>query len=860
MSVNPVTGLKRRKWSKHNLFVSSLPSYCQIEDEKTDTEPVFILVHLGLGFPWHIYECLQQLVCFGANRIVFVGSNAETLMWVAGWPQVEPYLFNDRDIVAKIEQVQPSGLFSYSIARFWAIHEVMTHLNLEQCFHMEHDNLVYAPLSYLWTKARLLYGEKLGVTRDAENRCIAGFMWIGSRLCLKEYMSFVEAMKYSQFEMMSLCAFLKEHPQHIDILPVVPEQYRTDPALDKFNNDWHGVFDAAALGQWVGGIDPIHSDHDTRGFVNETAVYSPEIMPVFWAVDSQQRLIPLIQYEQQFHRVFNLHIHSKMLHLYVSHWICPSEVIQGHRFRRLADYIFHTTEDLKRFVSPDLKKHKDNIVLVYVKADLVDTFFHEVWPQWHVRTVLITHNADFGIEDRHCVWLNDPKLVFWFAQNVNTIHSKLQEIPIGIANSEFEHGQVQTLVDIANKHLYGVRRCQIYANFSPTHPSRIRVQQQLERLPNSVVYQDLIRSNPATFWKKMTTFRAVCCPRGNGIDTHRLWETWYLGGVPIVCNQPDQWRPSFPDTTLPSLPLEMKKLGRNLPQTMYKAWKSSTGRREIRFSYWEAMIKRQMCTSFQKFDACIVVHPKDFEFLDEVVYGLQRHALGLRNVYVVTTTEGLLRLRNGWSPRINTSNVIVRSERDVEPCSFEEVQTFGFGSRTGWYYQQLLKLNLDTIEGLLEHFLIIDADTVLRRPVLFWDHNSVSLCHTIDKDEFYYRQHIEKLLPSLMPLKNDGHSAVVHHMPMLKTWLSDMKRLIETQHSGTSFHQSFLACVHEDYKFLSGASEYELYFQYAMHYHPKEITVRKLQHINTGDRKYLKSNLYDLVSVHSYLRQAIKAL
>ena len=26
----------------------------------------------------------------------------------------------------------------------------------------------------------------------------------------------------------------------------------------------------------------------------------------------------------------------------------------------------------------------------------------------------------------------------------------------------------------------------------------------------------------------------VLCPEGNGLDTHRLWETLYMGGVPVV--------------------------------------------------------------------------------------------------------------------------------------------------------------------------------------------------------------------------------------------------------------------------------------------------------------------------------------
>jgi hypothetical protein len=36
-------------------------------------------------------------------------------------------------------------------------------------------------------------------------------------------------------------------------------------------------------------------------------------------------------------------------------------------------------------------------------------------------------------------------------------------------------------------------------------------------------YLDDIRNHKFTF-----------CPRGNGIDTHRLWETLYVGGIPIV--------------------------------------------------------------------------------------------------------------------------------------------------------------------------------------------------------------------------------------------------------------------------------------------------------------------------------------
>ncbi len=32
----------------------------------------------------------------------------------------------------------------------------------------------------------------------------------------------------------------------------------------------------------------------------------------------------------------------------------------------------------------------------------------------------------------------------------------------------------------------------------------------------------------------MTRYKFVVCPRGCGVDTHRLWEALYIGCVPIV--------------------------------------------------------------------------------------------------------------------------------------------------------------------------------------------------------------------------------------------------------------------------------------------------------------------------------------
>jgi hypothetical protein len=36
------------------------------------------------------------------------------------------------------------------------------------------------------------------------------------------------------------------------------------------------------------------------------------------------------------------------------------------------------------------------------------------------------------------------------------------------------------------------------------------------------------------FLREIKAHAFVLCPRGNGLDTHRLWETLYMGSIPIV--------------------------------------------------------------------------------------------------------------------------------------------------------------------------------------------------------------------------------------------------------------------------------------------------------------------------------------
>ena len=41
-----------------------------------------------------------------------------------------------------------------------------------------------------------------------------------------------------------------------------------------------------------------------------------------------------------------------------------------------------------------------------------------------------------------------------------------------------------------------------------------------------------------TYLRDLRNHEFVLCPRGHGVDTHRLWETLYMGSIPIVQRDP----------------------------------------------------------------------------------------------------------------------------------------------------------------------------------------------------------------------------------------------------------------------------------------------------------------------------------
>ena len=145
----------------------------------------------------------------------------------------------------------------------------------------------------------------------------------------------------------------------------------------------------------------------------------------------------------------------------------------------------------------------------------------------------------------------------WFATNINldtckvegvkgsSLYSSIEAIPIGhvnYCNDSIIHqtlGSLDTIVEIMQMPKSIDILC--YMNFSiNTFP------QERQKVYNLFIDKKWMTTDECVpninsrknCLIKTRHSRFVLCPRGNGIDTHRLWETLYLGSIPIVKNHP----------------------------------------------------------------------------------------------------------------------------------------------------------------------------------------------------------------------------------------------------------------------------------------------------------------------------------
>ncbi len=151
----------------------------------------------------------------------------------------------------------------------------------------------------------------------------------------------------------------------------------------------------------------------------------------------------------------------------------------------------------------------------------------------------------------------------------------------------------------------------------------------------------------------------------------------------------------------------------------------------------------------------------------------------------------------------------VVDEQGVLPVRREDIDYWaGPVDRSGWLFQQLLKLSADTISPA-DHVLVVDADTVMIRPQSFTSRDKVVLFHSGEYHPPYFEAY--RAVTGRAPATRV--SCTTHHMVLRRESLQGLKSLIE-RHRSVPWWQAVLdTCVYES---VSGFAEYEVYGNYQL--------------------------------------------
>lgn len=305
-----------------------------------------VFVHVGGMLPTHTLCALKQARLFNSCDI-FLVANSESIL---GEPELESLdittvpceelkpspvhvAFNKH---SPLDRTERNGFWHVTSERFFYLEAFARTLPGQAIFHIENDVMLYRSLRELRS---VLKREKVQVagTLDNDIRCVPGFTYFDSAECLGALTQFfLDVVQFNSLpelnDMILFAAYWRNATDRpFTPLPVVPSHYpyaltsragheaRDPKTYSNLFAQFESIFDAAAIGQFLGGVDPRNAGNvGTVGFVNESAVYNPSHFEFKWELDGEKRWRPYALLQGHSTAINNLHIHSKNLRAFRS--------------------------------------------------------------------------------------------------------------------------------------------------------------------------------------------------------------------------------------------------------------------------------------------------------------------------------------------------------------------------------------------------------------------------------------------------------------------------------------------------------------------------------------------------------------
>ena len=554
-----------------------------------------IYIHIGENLPNYIFDSIYQSLLISPNSKIYVILNDSLIsnfkktistlnlnlylnnpinlemyiecipISILKIPQVHVNFIND--LPEEIKQFRNAFWIS-TTTRFFYIESFMDIFGIHDSYHIENDIMIYENLDKIPVQK-----DKMYMVKDAPNRVVPSILFIPNSSHLNKLNNHI-IKSLSQ----SIGGTLLND---MDLLGSYTAEHVAYFPFDFSDNCNSYIMDGAAIGQYLGGIDPrnipmtkesenlIKINNPTRGFINETCIFKPNDITIFKTkvyVNNVKVPIGIFygQREDKVKQINNLHIHSKELYQFSSlNNLKYNDLITGDRILTLCDFvlltegIFNYHKNLDKFIDINkviIIKDFSNInisnlntyfrecnkqrINLFIYTHILEHFICFILPYLDPQLSynIYTHNSDHEVKENHInELLNFNYIKKIYAQNISYYHPQVQLLPIGIANSMFAHGDITSLYTIMSETYNKIKTHGLYININPnTYPYRHLVLEAINNRPNSF---KVAKNRPyKEYLKELSQHRFCLCIRGNGIACHREWECYYLGVIPVIIN------------------------------------------------------------------------------------------------------------------------------------------------------------------------------------------------------------------------------------------------------------------------------------------------------------------------------------
>ena len=226
--------------------------------------------------------------------------------------------------------------------------------------------------------------------------------------------------------------------------------------------------------------------------------------------------------------------------------------------------------------------------------------FNKICKSKHLNKIWIFHNSDDVFDLRKSKMLDRIKPKKCFSTNLIIKKKNYHHIPIGLENFKysvffFRYSDIYKNYNI-NKTIkykfHSYKKNRILFGFNDTHKDR---KNYLNYLKNNFLSDYTYGWNSYVYRKILINYKFVFCPRGNGYDTHRVWESLYLKVVPIVIE--DKFNIFFKNLNLPIVFLkkinELDHYSSNKLSKIYKRLYPKFNNQALDIQYWKKKILSQ---------------------------------------------------------------------------------------------------------------------------------------------------------------------------------------------------------------------------------------------------------------------------